>query len=362
MSDAYVQALFAADRDLYLPEGLPAPLPLPDPDRVVTLRAHLATGTTPYASPGDNSPWVDLAAPATSAVLFQFDGNLTSGWQGNGTSANPYCLRFDGVDDRVVIPARSIAELQNASAYAAEMWVKPGAQVLGPDYRYLFEWLAGQGSISGMSLAIANGTLQLFTGTPYWTDLGPISADAWHHVVVAKQPGEVRVYLDGNRIYTGLFPNIGDQGSEVVIGASTWRGPHVYGDFLPGDVGAFTIWEGSLTDQDVQNAYLADRALSFGVAGIQIARSRGTLSLAGLRPNPIGDRLRVALALATSEPASLELIDVTGRRVRSREIGPLGPGQHVVDLGDAHDIRAGLYFLRVTQAGQTRTAKATIVR
>jgi uncharacterized repeat protein (TIGR02543 family) len=362
MSDAYVQALFAADRDLYLPEGLPSPLPLPDADRLVTLRAHLATGTTPYSSPGDSSPWVDLRAPANNGALAQFNGNLTSGWQGNGTAANPYCLRFDGVDDHVVIPARSIAELQNATAYAAEMWVKPGTQVLGPDYRYLFEWLAGQGSASGMSLAIANGTLQLFTGTPYWADLGPISADVWHHVVVAKQPGEVRIYLDGNRIYTGLFPNIGDQGSEVVIGASTWRGPHVYGDFLPGDVGAFTIWEGALTDQDVMNAYLADRGLSFGVAGIQIARSRGTLSLAGFRPNPVGDRLRVALVLATSEPASLELIDVTGRRVRSREIGSLGPGQHLVDLGDAQDVHAGLYFLRVTQSGLTRTAKATIVR
>ena len=71
-------------------------------------------------------------------------------------------------------------------------------------------------------------------------------------------------------------------------------------------------------------------------------------------PNPTTDRLTVSLALPSSQPATLDLVDVAGRSVLSRDLGALGAGTHQVDLsiGRGH-APAGLYFLRLTQAGRT---------
>jgi photosystem II stability/assembly factor-like uncharacterized protein len=65
--------------------------------------------------------------------------------------------------------------------------------------------------------------------------------------------------------------------------------------------------------------------------------------------------LRLALQLPTSEPASLELVDVTGRRVSEQPLAGLAAGDHEVVVGG--DVRPGLYWARVHQAGKVVTAK-----
>ena len=84
------------------------------------------------------------------------------------------------------------------------------------------------------------------------------------------------------------------------------------------------------------------------------------LALAGAQPNPSRDgRLRVRLALPSGAEARLDLFDVTGRRLTARDVGALGAGQHVVDLGEGR-FPPGLYLLRLTQDGITRTARAVV--
>ena len=53
-------------------------------------------------------------------------------------------------------------------------------------------------------------------------------------------------------------------------------------------------------------------------------------------------------------------MDIAGRRVMLREVGALGPGTHTLGLEDAA-LRPGLYLLRLTQAGASRTSRALIV-
>ena len=80
--------------------------------------------------------------------------------------------------------------------------------------------------------------------------------------------------------------------------------------------------------------------------------------LYGSRVNPVAAGvLRVEFALASSAPARLELLDVAGRRVASREVGPLGAGTHAVELGGTRG--GGIYFLRLTQG--LRTAESRVV-
>ena len=86
------------------------------------------------------------------------------------------------------------------------------------------------------------------------------------------------------------------------------------------------------------------------------------LALEGLRPNPAVDRLRVSLTLPRRERASLELLDVSGRAVIQREVGDLGPGQHLLSIGDTRDVSPGIYWLRLTTDDRSLVARATVVR
>lgn len=79
----------------------------------------------------------------------------------------------------------------------------------------------------------------------------------------------------------------------------------------------------------------------------------------GVRPTPSRGAIHVELSLADARPARLELIDVTGRRVATRELGGLGPGRHRVSLSG--DLKAGIYLVRLTQGTMARTAKAVIL-
>lgn len=86
------------------------------------------------------------------------------------------------------------------------------------------------------------------------------------------------------------------------------------------------------------------------------------LSLAPPRPNPTSGGLAVSLTLPSSVPATLELVDVAGRRIARQEVGTFGPGRHVIDLARGTAIPAGIYSIRLTQAGRSVFAKATVVR
>jgi len=86
------------------------------------------------------------------------------------------------------------------------------------------------------------------------------------------------------------------------------------------------------------------------------------LRLGGPVPNPAGSDLTVAFSLATREPASLELLDVAGRRVLTRPVGAYGPGDHVVNLGNGRRFSAGVYLLRLSQGKRSVTRKTVVVR
>lgn len=86
------------------------------------------------------------------------------------------------------------------------------------------------------------------------------------------------------------------------------------------------------------------------------------LSLAPPRPNPTSGGLVVSLTLPSSAPATVEVVDVAGRRIARQEVGTLGPGRHLIDLARGTAIPAGIYSIRLTQAGQSVFAKATVVR
>jgi hypothetical protein len=86
------------------------------------------------------------------------------------------------------------------------------------------------------------------------------------------------------------------------------------------------------------------------------------LALEGARPNPVVGAMNASFSLATGEPATLSVIDVTGRQVHSREVGSLGAGRHVLPLDLGARMAPGLYWLKLSQGGRSLLARAVVIR
>jgi len=94
--------------------------------------------------------------------------------------------------------------------------------------------------------------------------------------------------------------------------------------------------------------------------GAEPLAGRLAIGLAG--PNPTARRLSFEVTLLDREPARLELCDVQGRRVASRDLSALGPGHHVVGLAGAAGWRAGIYFATLVQGAHRAGMKVVALR
>lgn len=96
-------------------------------------------------------------------------------------------------------------------------------------------------------------------------------------------------------------------------------------------------------------------------AGAAKAAAEVRLALHGLTPNPPVRELTVSFSLPDASPATLELLDLAGRRVRSVEVGTLGAGRHTVALGERHGLPSGVYLVRLRHSGRSLVAKGVLV-
>jgi hypothetical protein len=84
------------------------------------------------------------------------------------------------------------------------------------------------------------------------------------------------------------------------------------------------------------------------------------LSLESTASNPARGRLVVKLSLPSAAPARVELYDLNGRRVTTRMIGAGGPATRIEDLGGAPSLRAGVYFVRLSQGHDVVTRRIAL--
>jgi hypothetical protein len=87
-----------------------------------------------------------------------------------------------------------------------------------------------------------------------------------------------------------------------------------------------------------------------------------SLALPGFRPNPAIQSPILSFSLPSADPATLELLDVSGRLLWSREVGSLGAGNHLLDLRGERSLASGIYWVRLKQKDRTLTAKGVVAR
>jgi hypothetical protein len=87
------------------------------------------------------------------------------------------------------------------------------------------------------------------------------------------------------------------------------------------------------------------------------------LAIAGARPNPASTSgFSVAFTLPSTGPARLTLHDVAGREILRRDVGALGPGDHLVRLDPGRTLRPGLYFLRLESSAGSVNSRVCLLR
>lgn len=99
-----------------------------------------------------------------------------------------------------------------------------------------------------------------------------------------------------------------------------------------------------------------------GSVGVDDEGTAPRFALGSAGANPArGGRLVVRLSLPDRRPARLDVCDLAGRIVRTREVAVLGPGTHTVDLTGGGSIAPGLYFVRLTQGTDRRSVRLTVL-
>jgi len=86
------------------------------------------------------------------------------------------------------------------------------------------------------------------------------------------------------------------------------------------------------------------------------------LGLEGLRPHPARrGALTVAFSLASGEPARLEMLDLSGRRMFTRAVASPAAGPRLMRLSGAERVPPGTYVLRLSQGGRSVATLAVVL-
>jgi hypothetical protein len=332
----------------------------------------LATGTV-----AQNAPLIDTDGAGGGLVLWldtggsflqrlTSAGTITSGWPAAGVAITTFTtassLISDGSNGAIV----SFSGVQgtdysiNAQRVASDGTVPspwPGDGVLvcgGPGNRF-----GAQAVPDGNHGAIVtwpdfrSGGVEIYTARVLLD--GTVSALA-SLVDAAVEPGLVRLhwYSPDRSVPSATVERAEMGGGYVALGGILADGEgHLR--FEDRDVSAGITYLYRLAVPDGASiAYL-------GQVTVRVPSSV-SFGIEGLRPNPSEGEASVLFALESGEPATLDVLDVTGRRVLTREVGMLGAGHHALSLPETKGLPAGIYALRLTQAGRTVAAWGSIVR
>ncbi len=101
---------------------------------------------------------------------------------------------------------------------------------------------------------------------------------------------------------------------------------------------------------------------TYAVASAPTPTTGSGVALAAIRPNPSNRLPMVSYSLASAAQATLELVDVAGRRVLSEDLGAPGPGQYELNLARHANPGPGVYWLRLRQERHVVTRAIVITR
>jgi cellulose/xylan binding protein with CBM9 domain len=232
---------------------------------------------------------------------------------------------------------------------------------------------SGQPNLEGFQLITSVGNARL-------TEPENFPGIVWESAAGAGPRGfvvEIRIRLDSINTHdtspaTGGSPGFRRPQPGDVVGFNVCVGDDDIGGESYNHPNSFIAWDGSSTNWSAfdelawGNLYLVParpRPTQVSSAEFEAEGQAGPrLALEGFRPNPTEGVRLVAFTLVDDSPATLEVLDLAGRRVSLREVGGLGAGRHVVALDAGARLAPGAYIMRLTQERRSVCARGVVVR
>lgn len=78
-------------------------------------------------------------------------------------------------------------------------------------------------------------------------------------------------------------------------------------------------------------------------------------------PNPAIDKFSLSLDMAESENVSIDVLDITGKVVFSKNLGRLSAGQNIQSL-DVSNLEAGIYLVNISVGNKQATTKLQVIK
>ena len=213
-----------------------------------------------------------------------------------------------------------------------------------------------------------------FSGNPYGLTGGDAMLVMNNIFTGSAQVGMKRVAASSLATYNDFWGNgTAYTTSNVVAGTTLLQDPLLNAtcDLQPGspciDAGAASIvWNGGTVNAPPYSGAAPDLGAHETTPAPPVAvpppGARVGLAISAVRPNPARNVFDVVYTLPEAGPARIELLDLSGRRVLARELSAPGPGIHVVNLQEARTLPAGVYLVRLSQGGRSRTTRCIVIR
>ncbi len=118
----------------------------------------------------------------------------------------------------------------------------------------------------------------------------------------------------------------------------------------------------TVTDDTAPTQQTATETLTFNVGNCFTAideNSLNTVLVSQNMPNPFNERSVVNFELASSEAVTFEILDVTGKLVRTINLGNLNSGAHSIEV-DAKELNSGVYYYSIITGNSKVTNKMVV--
>jgi hypothetical protein len=224
--------------------------------------------------------WHDRSASRLDGTLTQFSGCQTNGWQGDGTSARPYALVFDGARNFVQLPTIP-GSIDLDQGLTIEVWARPASS--GSWARFID---FGNGAANDNLVFTRAGTsgvihFNIFDGFTTWGMPGANSRDGvlvnarWMHLVatqVSAGAGSCQRCSATGRLYANAELVNGPSYNTITsmridrrlnyIGRSNWPQDALFA----GSMAVVRIYNRTLSQAEISKNCLALRGRFEGVA------------------------------------------------------------------------------------------------
>lgn len=235
-----------------------------DTDKVVTLTATIKLGQATQTKVFTAN--VKSMAPPTPVAIYSFEDNLTDGTAhfgagtvvGNliGTTGGTITYTDGAVGKAAVFDGKSGIELPNNlitdNSYSVSLWLNP--KVLNKYTSALFSYA----SASSWTSVLPGGQNDyehavLWSGEAWYDGRTSFTMpkETWSHMVYTVNGGDVKVYINGNLLFTGAnFPNVFSvPTTKFAVGVNFWDIP------FTGLVDEIKFYDEAITEQDVQDLF-----------------------------------------------------------------------------------------------------------